>query len=198
MRIRQAGIGIAGALGMTLPLAAQATEFWDDARGACARQIDSAYDALSGVCTAAAVVDLAISADGAACDIARVLVVEYLKSCVEHAAALMREGKPVELPPFPDLGAQANQVLAEVGAPETPMPVGWPFLLAVAFEDLPSLAAAFLHEANRDVIQSQLAVLLGTVRVQADDAAVEVAEDASVAPTDGSAASSPAAPAPAN
>ena len=94
----------------------------DQAYDACTSHIDSAYNALNGVCTAAAVIDLALSPESANCTVARIAVVEYVKACIKTAADMLAEGGPVELPPFPtagDLGMVGDGALQ-------PMPPGWP------------------------------------------------------------------------
>ena len=98
------------------------SSYFDRAYEACANHIDSAHNALQGVCTAAAVIDLAMTPESPQCTIARIAVVEYVKACIKAAADMLADGGPVELPPFPT-GANQGAIGAEGIAP---MPAGWP------------------------------------------------------------------------
>ena len=144
-------VGTAMMLSSAVAGNAAATEFsglLDRARDACASQIDTAFNILATTCTAAAVLDMATSPDDPYCTAARGITVEYLKACVAHAAALLREGDPVSLPPFPSPDLSGT-ILAEGAMPQGPAPVDWPTL---SDEELASLAAA-IAEMKHEMLQ---------------------------------------------
>ncbi|MEZ5670073.1 MAG: hypothetical protein R3F55_22085 [Alphaproteobacteria bacterium] len=123
------------------------------AREACAPQIERAYTALIHACTAAAVIERVIDPVDPLCYATNGIVVEYLKACLEHAASLIGEGRPLDLPPFPGLGAE---IVIDPTLP--PMPPDWPQPFPAAAELLPSFAAAMKHEALAAAAGQQLAL----------------------------------------
>ncbi len=140
------GMAVLIAFSMVSPSRAQElSEHFERARTACAEQIESAFKALQTVCTAAAVIDLATTPDSPSCGLARSVIVEYVTACMEHAAALLREGEPVELPPFPDLGPGIIAADGEIG--RQPAPQWWPWPFVLDFGQLPVVAAEMKHEA---------------------------------------------------
>ncbi len=140
------GLAVLAALAMPpLAQAQEMSEHFERARTACAEQIESAFNALQTVCTAAVVIDLATTPDSPSCGVARSVIVEYVTACMEHASALLREGEPVELPPFPDLGPGIIVADGETG--RQPAPRWWPWPFVLDFGQLPVAAAEMKHEA---------------------------------------------------
>lgn len=196
MNLRTTCFGLATVFGLSVSTGVAADDFGDladRARAACAPQIESAFNTLASVCTAAAVIDLAMTPETTSCEVARTIVVEYLKSCAEHAAALIQEGGPVNLPPFPDLGSGVVDGTGAGGIP--PMPEGWPGSILNGLELLPAMIAGLKHESLQLAAAQQLRVLIASALANdpeillIDEAGSGRAADVEVRPTDSSATS---------
>lgn len=196
MHFKTACFGVATILGLSVSTGVAAgdlSDLTDRARTACAPQIEGAFSTLASVCTAAAVIDLALTPENTSCAVARTIVVEYLKSCAEHAAALIQEGGPVALPPFPDLGPALVDGTGRGNIP--PMPEGWPGPFPDGLEQLPAMVAAIKHESLHLAAEQQLRVLLAHAQATnpeillLDEPESAIAADVEVRPSDSSATS---------
>ena len=176
MAARFASLGVTGLIACSLTWPTQAQELSERverARTACAAQIESAFDALHAVCTAAVVIDLAATPDSPSCGLARSVIVEYVTACMEHASALLQEGEPLELPPFPDLGPGVIAAEGEIGRQPAPQWWPWPFVLDIA--QLPVVAAEMKHETLRGSVQG---TMIGTPTRTEPDGATAPADGA--------------------
>lgn len=164
-------VGLAIVLSSALAGSGSATDIdglLDRAREACASHIDTAYNILATTCTAAAILDMATSPDDPSCTAARGVTVEYLKACVAHAAAQLREGGPISLPPFPS--PDLSGTILDGGAlPHGPAPRDWPALSDEELEDLAAAVAAMKHEMLQLSTGEQMRLLIARTLTNAPE-----------------------------